>query len=405
MPACLSSPVSRIAAYRVRGGQVAPERCSGLLAHLSALPDPRDRRGVRHRLAGVLAVAVCAVLSGAKSLAAIGEWAADAPPEVLVALGIRAQPLTGWVRPPDEATVRRVLATIDADALDTAVGAWLQELHPPPPPPALEPPTPREPWRAVAVDGKTLRGSGPAGGQVHLLAVMDHASRAVLGQVDVAGKTNEISRFQPLLDRLDLRRTVVTADAMHTQRDHVDYLVTTKHAAYICIVKRNQPHLYRRLKSLPWRDVPVGDHTRDRGHGREEIRRVQVVTVAGLPFPHAAQAIRITRRARPLTGGKWRSVTVYAITSLTAYQASPAHLADYIRGHWDIEALHHIRDTTFAEDASQVRTGNAPRAMASLRNLAIGILRHRGATNIAQALRHNARDAYRPLTALGITTP
>ena len=98
-------------------------------------------------------------------------------------------------------------------------------------------------------------------------------------------------------------------------------------------------------------------------------------------------------------------MTVYAVTNLTAHQASPAHLADYIRGHWGIEALHHIRDTTFAEDASQTRTGNAPRAMASLRNLVIGVLRYRGATNIAQALRHNARDAHRPLTILGISPP
>ena len=71
-------------------------------------------------------------------------------------------------------------------------------------------------------------------------------------------------------------------------------------------------------------------------------------------------------------------MTVYAVTSLTAAQASPARLADWIRGHWGIEALHHIRDVTFAEDASQVRTGTAPRAMASLRNLAIGILRRHG---------------------------
>ena len=397
--------MSRIAAHRTRDDEIPPERQSDLVSHLAALPDPRDRRGLRHQLAGVLAVAVCAVLAGAKSLAAIGEWAADAPPEVLVALGIRPEPLTGWVRAPDEATVRRVLAGIDGDALDAAIGAWLLGLQPPPPPPTVEPPTPRAPWRAVAVDGKTLRGSGPAGGQVHLLAVADHTSQAVLGQVDVAGKTNEISRFRPLLDGLDLRRTVVTADAMHTQRDHVDYLVTAKNAAYICIVKRNQPHLYRQLKALPWRDVPAGDDTRNRGHGRDEIRRLQVVTVTGLPFPHAAQAIRITRRVRPLTGGRWRTVTVYAVTNLTAHQASPAHLADYIRGHWGIEALHHIRDTTFAEDASQARTGNAPRAMASLRNLVIGVLRYRGATNIAQALRHNARDAHRPLTILGISPP
>jgi predicted transposase YbfD/YdcC len=97
-------------------------------------------------------------------------------------------------------------------------------------------------------------------------------------------------------------------------------------------------------------------------------------------------------------------VIVYAITSLTAAQASPARLADWIRGHWGIEALHHICDVTFAEDASQVPTGDAPRVMASLRNLAIGILHARGHRNIVAALRRNARDATRPLALLDITS-
>jgi len=98
-------------------------------------------------------------------------------------------------------------------------------------------------------------------------------------------------------------------------------------------------------------------------------------------------------------------VSVYAVTSLTAAQASPARLADWIRGHWGIEALHHLRDTTFAEDASQIRTGTAPRAMASLRNLAVGILHAHGHRNLAAALRRNARDATRVLPLLGITSP
>jgi hypothetical protein len=143
----------------------------------------------------------------------------------------------------------------------------------------------------------------------------------------------------------------------------------------------------------------------NRGHGRAESRRLQVTTIAGLDFPHATQAIRVTRRVRPLASRRWRTVTVYAITSLTAAQASPARLADWIRGHWAIEALHHIRDVTFAEDASQTRTGTAPRAMASLRNLAIGVLRAQGDRNIAAALRRNARDATRVLPLLGITSP
>ena len=153
--------------------------------------------------------------------------------------------------------------------------------------------------------------------------------------------------------------------------------------------------MHQQLRRLPWRDIPVADHIRDRGHGRVELRRLQVTTVAGLDFPHATQALRITRRVRPLAGRGWRTVTVYAVTSLAAAQASPARLADWIRGHWGIEALHHLRDTTFAEDASQARTGTAPRAMASLRNLAVGILPLHGHRNIAAALRRNARDPTR----------
>jgi predicted transposase YbfD/YdcC len=366
------------------------------------MPDPRQRRGRRHPLVGVLGVAVCAVLAGARSLAAIGEWASDAPCQVLAALGVRCDPWTGAWRPPGEATVRRVLACIDADALDRAIGAWLADQQPPEPITRLPPIA----WPAVAVDGKTLRGSGHHNSpRVHLLAVMDHTSRRVLAQVDVDGKTNEITRLRPLLEGLDVAGRVVTADALHTQREHADWLVTVKHAAYLLIVKANQPALHHQLTTLPWRDIPARDHTRDRGHGRAEIRRLQVTTVAGLDFPHATQAIRITRRVRPLTSRRWRTVTVYAVTNLTAAQARPARLADYVRGHWGIEALHHIRDVTFAEDASQVRTGNAPRAMASLRNLAIGILRARGYRNIAAALRRNARDATRVLPLLGITSP
>jgi predicted transposase YbfD/YdcC len=360
VPAPPSSLIPAAAHRLTAPAALAPEQYRDLLDYLAEIADPRHRRGRRHTLATVLAVAVAAVLTGARSLAAIGEWASDAPGQVLAALGVRRDPWTGTFRPPGEATVRRVLARIDADALDRTIGAWLASQQPPPSHP---------PRQAVAVDGKTLRGSSHhPSPPVYLLAAMDHTTRAVLGQTDVDHTTNEIARFQPLLEDLDLAGRVLTADA------------------------------------LPWHQVPVQDHTRDRGHGRAEIRRLQVATVAGLDFPHATQAIRITRRVRPLAGHKWRTVTVYAVTSLTAAQASPARLADWIRGHWGIEALHHIRDTTFAEDASQTRTATTPRAMASLRNLAIGILRAHGHRNIAAALRRNARDATRVLPLLGIIT-
>jgi predicted transposase YbfD/YdcC len=397
VPAPTSSRIPALAQQPGAPVALAPAQCRDLLGSLAQITDPRQRRGRRHPLGAVLAVAVAAVLAGAKSLAAIGEWAADAPGPVLAALGVRRDPLRRIWRPPGEATVRRVLARVDPDALDQVIGQWLADQQPPPP----------RAWRrAVAVDGKTLRGSGHHNRQqVHLLAAMEHTTRAVLGQADVGDTTNEITRFQPLLDAVDLTGTVVTADALHTQHAHADWLVTAKHAAYLLVVRANQPTLHQQLRRLPWRDIPVVDETRNRGHGRVELRRLQVATVAGLGFPHATQAIRITRRVRSLRRRRWRTVTAYAVTNLTAAQAHPARLADWIRGHWGIEALHHLRDVTFAEDACQVRTGTAPRAMASLRNLAIGILRAHGCRNLAAALRRNARNAARVLPLLGIISP
>ena len=258
----------------------------------------------------------------------------------------------------------------------------------------------------MAVDGKSLRGTRHASGDgqaVHLLAAAEPQAGTVLAQTEVGGKTNEITRFAPLLEPLDLAGRVVTADAMHAQREHAEFLVTTKNADSILTVKSNQPGLYAQLKNLPWREVPVACDIRDKGHGRAERRTLRAAVAAGIAFPHAAQAIQVIRRRRPLNGTKkWSTQASYAVTSLTASQATPAQLAGWIRGHWGIEALHHIRDVTYGEDASQTRTGNGPQVMATLRNLAIGILKPGGYPSIAAACRYHARDATRTLATLGL---
>jgi predicted transposase YbfD/YdcC len=114
------------------------------------------------------------------------------------------------------------------------------------------------------------------------------------------------------------------------------------------------------------------------------------------------RAIQVTRRTRRLSGRKWRAETSYAITSLPPAQASPAQLAEWIRGHWKIEnQLHWVRDVTFGEDLSTARTGTGPHVMAAIRNLVISILRLAGHASIARALRHTGRDparAFRLLT-------
>ena len=382
-------------------------QCPSLLEYLQQVPDPRDPRGVRHSLTSLLLAAVAAVLAGAQSLAAVGEWVADAPPQVLAALGIRHDPLARRFEPPDEATIRRVLEAVDADTFGAAVGAWLAGRL------AARDQWPGHGHRRAAGAGRGRQvgaghppcqrrraGRAPAG-------VADRQASVVLAQAAVDGKSNEITAFAPLLELLDLTGRVITADAMHTQREHARFLVSDKKAHYILVVKKNQPSLYAQVKNLPWRHIPAGHRQRGRGHGREEHRTLQAATVAaGLAFPHAVQAIRLTRRIRPISSTKkWQTVTIYAITSLTASQATAAQLAGWIRGHWQIEAIHHIRDVTYGEDASQVRTGNGPQVMATLRNLAIAIFKLAGTTNIAAACRSHARDATRVLAALGLSAP
>jgi predicted transposase YbfD/YdcC len=391
VPAEPSSSIPSALAQLAHADPLRPADAPGLLACLATVHDPRRGAGRRHPLAAILAMAAAAVLAGARSVTAIAEWAADAPQPVRAALGARRDAPDRWVVPA-EATIRRTLARVDPTALAAVVGAWLADR-----------PGQQQRRRAVAVDGKTLRGAKRDGRQVHLLAAMDHATRAVLAQRQVNGAPGEVPALRPLLAGLDLAGAVVTADALHTHPAAAEFLVTHKQAHYLLVVKANQPTLLDRCAGLPWHDVPVLDRTRDQAHGRVELRTLKAVTVSGFAFPHAAQVLQVTRKTRELGTRRWRTVTVYAVTSLTFAQASPTRLADLIRGHWAIEnGLHYVRDVTFAEDASQLRTGNGPQVMACLRNLVIGALCRAGPVNLAAALRQHARDPTRPLATLEI---
>ncbi|WP_256082845.1 transposase family protein, partial [Streptomyces sp. AVP053U2] len=181
MPSCLrqlgdaSTPVSL-------------ETAADLRTYLATVPDPRARRGIRHPWTALLTAASAAVLAGAASVTAIGEWVADAPQAVLALFGFRPDPLTGLIRPPHATTIRLVLAAADGDALDRAIGGFLQE---------REAPAPGR--KVIAVDGKTLRGSRTAGRTATaLIAAMTHSGQ-VLTQRQINSKSNEIPAFAPLL--------------------------------------------------------------------------------------------------------------------------------------------------------------------------------------------------------------
>jgi predicted transposase YbfD/YdcC len=398
VPADPSSSIPAALTQLAHADPLRPAEPPHLLVYLATIHDSRRASGRRHPLVTILAMAAAAVLTGARSMAAIAEWAADAPQPVRAAFGARRDAPDHWAVP-TETTIRRTLARVDPTALAAVIGAWLADRDRP------GRPSQQHRRRAVAVDGKTLRGAkGDDGRQVHLLAAMDHVTRVVLSQRHVDGAPGEVPGLVPLLGDLDLAGAVVTADALHTHADAAEFLVTGKRAHYLFTVKANQPTLLDRCARLAWHHVPVLDRTRDRAHGRVELRTLKAVTVNHFGFPHVAQVIQVIRKTRDLGTRRWRTVVVYAITSLTHAQASPARLADLLRGHWTIEnGLHYIRDVTFAEDASQLRTGTGPQVMACLRNLAIGALSRAGPVNLAAALRQHARDPHRPLATLGIS--
>jgi predicted transposase YbfD/YdcC len=370
-----------------------------LLHALAAVPDPRDPRGVRYPLTALLAVAVCAVLAGASSFAAITDWLHD--------LDEPAQDRLGFTRGvPVGSTVWRLLTRLDDGLLSRVLAGWLRTRTP------VMSPRPRRYRMVIAVDGKTLRGARLGDGrQVHLLSALDTATGIVLAQVTVDAKSNEIPAFAPLLDAVEavlgtLDGVLFIADALHTQTGHADE-ITRRRAHLLVQVKGNQPTLFKQLKRLPWAQIPAGDRTRDTGHGRRETRTVKAVTVAtpgGIAFPHAQQAVRVTRTR--IVAGKTSRETAYLTVSLPAGQAPPVDLQSWIRAHWHIEnRLHHVRDVTFREDLHQARTGTGPAVIATLRNAAIGYHRTTGATNIARATRQANRRSHDLITAVTSSYP
>jgi hypothetical protein len=203
---------------------MAAARCQHLLDLLALVPDPRRKRGRRHALAGLLAVGIAAVIAGSKSFAAIGQWAGDAGPDVLAALGAERGPV-------EESTYRRAFALVSADVLDRVLGAWLWTR------------AVRAGGRLViAIDGKTVRGAKSKGGKApHLVAALAHGIGAVLGQVAADEKSNEIPAVRELLKAFaDVAGAVFTIDAMHTQTDtaklilarRADYVMTVEHASH-----------------------------------------------------------------------------------------------------------------------------------------------------------------------------
>jgi predicted transposase YbfD/YdcC len=373
---------------------------------LGALPDPRSAQGRIYPLACLIAVAVCAfTAAGNDRFTAVGQWIRRASQADLARLRAPWDPLAGRYRAPDEKTIRVVLDRLDPRALTRALLGPRRRRRTG----GLRPASvrgyrarraaqhaktlARGRLRAVAVDGKTSRGARRADGtRVHLLGVAEHGGR-LLDHLEVDVKHNETSHFTALLEPLDLDGAVVTFDALHTVRANLDWLAGEKKAHYIAVVKRNQPLLHARIKALPWRQVPTAGTARDSGHGRIETRSLKAAHVDRLDFPHARQAIKITRRREDTATGKTTRETVYAITSLTSAHATGPDLARLAREHWSIEAHHHTRDVTFSEDTATSRTGSGPANLATIRAAITAAIKDAGYLHIPEGRRDHTTPA------------
>jgi predicted transposase YbfD/YdcC len=367
---------------------------------LCDITDNRQAQGKRHSLSAILALSIAAMLCGYRSYSAIAEWGDNYGKQFLTALGF-----TKGVAP-CAATLSNVYRRLNKEELESKLGHWAEGLiHLTQ---AEEQQQQQEAGEQVCVDGKTLRGSRKQGAPAaHILSALGHRLGMTLGQVAVSDKTNEIGVILDLLKEIMLEGKVITCDALLTQRE-VAHSITEQGGDYVMMVKGNQPTLLADISDLfADRDsfsVEVAASL-DQGHGRIEERSLSVsqALTGYCEWPGMQQVFEVKRNIVIKKSGKHREEIVYGITSLGPERADAKTLLAIVRRHWAIENQSHwVRDVTYDEDRSQVRVGNVPQVMTSLRNTAIGMMRLMGAPNIAAACRTFAAQPWTALAVIGV---
>jgi len=341
---------------------------------LDAVPDPRKRHGLRYELAFLLTCLLAALLCNCNSTEAVAQWCREHVELLRQVFGARLF-LT-----PSGSLYRKLLPRLDAQVIEEVLGRWIEAtLHA-----AADEP--------IALDGKTLRGAR-VGEQAapHLLSFCTHDSQETLFQVRVSEKTNEIPVAKAVLPTLPVAGRVVTSDALHT---HADFRQIThnQRGKSVYTVKLNQPTLYANLATYFADPEAVCQQaeTWDRRRGRVEHRVIRVSTemngYLAADWPLVAQVAEVTRTVT--RKGQTSTEVVYLITDLCPKQASPLRLLSLVRGHWGIEnRSHYVRDVSFQEDRSRLRSGNAPQLLAAFRNLAISLIHRSGTSQICATRR------------------
>lgn len=244
----------------------------------------------------------------------------------------------------------------------------------------------------LAVDGKTVRGARTAEGDApHLLSCFTHQSKEVWAQLAVGEKTNEIPEARKLLPTLPIGGRVCTFDALHSLRQLWN-LLRFKQAYPLFVIKGNEPILQANLMTYfadPLAQFQQAE-TIDRRRGRVERRLIKVsqeiCPYLQAEWPGVTHAAQLTRTRTEK--GETSIEVVYLICILPPGQDGPHDLLGWVRGHWAIEnSLHYVRDVTFAEDRSRIRTGQAPQLLTACRNVALTLIHRSGSSQIAASRR------------------
>ena len=332
--------------------------------HFQDLKDPRVERTRKPPLINIVFIAVCGVLSGANSFAAIEEFGRDRRTWFA-----RFLDLTNGI--PSDDTFARVLARIDPGAFEKCLLSWIQ---------AVQEVTNH---RLIAIDGKTVRGSydrRDAKAAIHMVSAWATENKLSLGQVVADEKSNEITAIPELLHLLDVSGAVVTIDAMGCQKE-IAARIRQGDGDYVLAVKQNQPTLYEQVNQAI-DEALEGEgldeyQTVEKGHGRQETR-----TYAVIPAPEAVDpedqwqdlcAIGMAISERVDSRGRHNMETRYYIMSR---DLSAQEFANAVRGHWSIENnLHWQLDVSFREDECRVYRDHAPANLSVIRRFALGLLK------------------------------
>jgi predicted transposase YbfD/YdcC len=340
-----------------------------LLYHFADLDDPRSDHTKLHGLLDLIALTLCAVVSGADAWTEVETY------------GLRKQ---AWLETfldlphgiPSHDTLGRVFAALDPAAFQRCFLSWMHAV------------VGASRGKLVAIDGKALRHSfDTARGKsaLHLVSAWASANHLLLGQRAVQDKSNEITAIPELLKLLDLQGALVTIDAMGCQRQIAADIVAGG-GDYVLAVKENQPTLYADVQRVFLdgleNDFAGLEHrcwrTAEQGHGRTEERHYHIVAVPEhLAAKHAEfaglRSFGMVFSERQVGEGPLVCETRFYVSSL---RPQVKVFAEAVRGHWSVENhLHWVLDVAFQEDASRVRKDHGPENLGLVRRIALSLLK------------------------------